>query len=62
MRPCSSSIITEKKKIYIYISGDFHGGLVVKNLPCNAGTWGQPLVRYLRSHMRGAIKPVPHNY
>ena len=30
---------------------DFPGGLVVKNLPCNAGKWVQSLVKELRSHM-----------
>ena len=32
-------------------SQEFPGGPVVKNPPCNAGTWVQSLVGELRSHM-----------
>ena len=39
----------------------FLGGAVVKNLPANAGTRVQPLVREDPT-CRGATKPVRHNY
>ena len=40
--------------------GDFPGGLVVKNLPCNAGYRVQSLVGKLRTRRRAA-KPVHHH-
>ena len=40
---------------------DFPGGAVVKNLPANAGTRVQALVREDPT-CRGATKPVRHNY
>ena len=39
----------------------FPGGAVVENLPANAGDTGSS-PGLGRSHMRGATRPVSHNY
>ena len=42
------------------VAEDFPGGLVVKNLPVNEGTWVLPLVWEDPTCCR-AVKPVHHN-